>query len=337
MVISNVSLLGQNISQNNNLKDLRYQIIDLQRQISSQKKSENYSGLGTEANSIQRMRAETSQLEGFMKNIDNISTRTEIMSISMSQVTDISREVINNIQLQTQNGEIDLLSLKTVAQENLVFLQDLMNSEHDGRFLFSGTDVNNAPFDNAGTINTNMQNEIANWLNSTQTPSQLLNNVETMSDGNLGYSSTLSTAGDVYARVDTNIEINYTVMGNNDGFRDIMRGMALAANLEFPDPNTDTATEAEFHQILDEIVTIMARGTKAMDQANFDLSSRNSLMENIKGRHLQDTETLTGLVLKTEEVDTAELITKLQTTQNQLTASYEVARIVNSLSLINFI
>ena len=60
-------------------------------------------------------------------------------------------------------------------------------------------------------------------------------------------------------------------------------------------------------------------------------------MKSIADRHETDMATLEGLTGNAENIDTTEAIAKLQSVQTQMTASYEITRIVSQLSLVNFL
>ncbi len=332
-----ISFAGQSKAQSTRLLDLRSSLLDLQRQMATQKRSDDFSGLGVDTGTVQRLRTEGNETSAYMKTIDRISIRTRIMSEAMTEAVDVAREVVNSMRLQIREGDIEIGAVRTIAQENLRFLQELVNSTNNGTYVFAGNDVRNPPLDNMATLNSNMQTEVTDWLNGTQTSNQLIGDVQSMSGTALGYSTSLQSAGDVLVKIDSNVEVNYTVKGDGNGFSDIIKGVALMANLQDPDPAVDVGTKAEFFQIYDEIITTVSQGIQNLDRENFNLSSKNSLMNNIQERHIKDKGILETILAKTENVDLSETIVKLQAVESQLTASYETTRVVSELTLINFI
>lgn len=337
MTLSNISFLGKSLIQTNNLKSLNTNLVDLQRQLATQKKFDNFADIGPDSKRVQRLRADTNSAEVFMKGIDNSKIKINLMSDAMLEITKLAKEVADSIVIQTREGDVEIDAINTVAKGNLSFLDDLLNTDFNGDFLFSGTDVSNEPFASAPTLNTNFQNEISTWLNGTQSAASLISNIQGISGTDLGYSSSLPTAEDVRVRIDTSIEINYSVHADQAGLPDILRGISLAANLKFPDPAVDTGTEADFHQILNEISDLISKGVKELDSANFSLSSQVSLMDNIYERHRNDQNTFEGLVADIEDADSVDIITQIQSLQTQLTASYQASSVIQQLSLVNFI
>lgn len=337
MTSSTVSFSAQTKQQSTQLLDLRNTLNELQRQVTTQKKHENLSGFGTDAQRIQRLRTDNAQSNAYIDTVDRVTLRTTQMSDAMLEISRVAREVTESFTLQTQNGEVDIDAIRTVAQQNLVYLQDLLNSKHGDVYLFAGNASLTAPFDNDTVLNNNIQNEITDWLAGGQTPTQLTTDIEALSGTALGYSTALGGSGDVHAKVDTNVEVNYTVKADSAALTDIVRNIALAANLQYPDPSVDVATDDEFHQIIDSLASSLAAGADALDQDNYNLSNKAKLMQNIQNRHIEDRATLENLIGEAEDVDTTEVLVQLQALQTQMTASFEATNIINSLTLVNFL
>lgn len=337
MTTSSISFLARHNAQTQRLQDMRAQLADLQRQIATQKKTDTLSGHGSDATRVQRLRAERSQATSFIQNIDVVNTRATLMSDAMTQAAEIARQVLDGIALQTREGEVEISTINTIANENLKFLRDLLNTKEGDRYLFSGSDTANAPHDDLLGLNGNFQGEISDWLSGGQSLNQMLADMNGFTPADLGYASSLSTAGSVKAHVDFNLEVDYTVRADSQGFTDIMKGLALAANLDYPDPSVDVGTESEFHAALDEVNALLSSGVKAVETDAFNLNTKISFMQSVQDRHVQDEQTFTTLISGIEDVDTAEVISKLQALDNQLVASYETTSIVNQLSLVNFL
>lgn len=337
MTTSFVSFAAQTKQQSTQLIGLRDSLNDLQRQIATQKKHDTISGFGTDAAEVQRLRTDSDDISAYIDTIDRTRLRGRIMTESLTEITRIAREVAESFTLQTQNGEVDIEAIRTVAQQNLIYLQDLINTKHGDAFVFAGNDSTSAPFDNEILLNNNMQNEITDWLAAGQTPAQLITDVNGFSGNNLGYSTALGASGDVFAKIDVNVEVNYTVKADVSSLQDIVRFVALAANLQYPDPAVDIATDSEFHQIADEIANGLTNAARDLDDENYNLANKVKLMENIQNRHIQDNETLKEIISSTEDADTTEVLVALQALQTQMQASFQATNVINRLSLVNFL
>lgn len=336
-ITSGVSFLGQSTAQQARLKSMQLSLAELQRQMTTQKKFDTYSGLGFDSLTLQKYRMEKGRVDSYLGNITDVTTRINLMSNSMTRASDVGRQLIESIETEVREGDIDLSTIKAMARDNIDFLRDLVNTNIVGRFLFAGSDSTLPPYTNTVGVDTTFQAQVSDWLDGTQTTAQLLTNANTLNANQLGFDPALGASGGVSIRIEETTEIDYTVMGNANGFDDIMRALTFIANLELPDPAVDVATKSQFHDVLDEVLDIAKRGIDTLDAANITLGSKFNLIKNIQTTHEQDKALFENLIGDIEDADTTETITKLQALQTQMTASYEVTRIVSQLSLINFI
>ena len=337
MTIGGTSFQGQANAQANRLRDLQQAVQDLQRQATTQKKHERFSGFGFESLSVQRYRMDLGRLDSYLGNITTASTRIKTMTNSLDFTSKSARELLGAFDTEVLGGEIDVGTIRTIAQNGLAFLQNLVNTELDGRFLFAGSSTQTQPFINDSQLQTTAQTAITDWLNGTQTTAQLIAASEALTTSDLGFDPALSAAGDVSLRIDQTTEVNYTVIGNSNGFEDLMRGFALAANLEIPDELTDVPDLNQFTEVVRYIADTVRRGVDAIDSANARLGSTFTLISSVEESHRQQKALIGGLSDQTENVDTTEVVAKLQILQTQLEASYQITGIVSQLSLVNFL
>ena len=334
---SPVSFLGGFNAQTARFKNLNSVMNDLSRQFATQKKADNFSGLGFDALSVQRYRMDKSRLESYAANIDTAITRVQLMSDSMTRAADIGREVLGSLYSQIRSSEVDMDTVRNIAKQNLQLLQDITNLEIDGRYLFAGSNTGASPVTNLNAAAATAQTQANDWLAGTVTTAQLLNTLNTQAPTALGFDSALSAAGTVSIRIDTNTEVDYTSIASTNGMKEIMAALSIISQLDIPDPSTDVATSADFNDLLDGIVDLSQRGVKKIDDANAKLSGKFNLITTVQENHTEDIGLFETLISKKENVDTAEIATKIQALQTQLTGSYQVASYISQLSLANFL
>jgi flagellar hook-associated protein 3 FlgL len=337
MVSGTTSLIGRTASQNLRLRNLNLQLQDLQRQLSSQKKHASFTGFDTEAFRIQDLRATSDRISVYQNNIDRVKTRVELTLDSVTQIRDIAAEVEDSILIQTREGEVDIERINTIADANLRFLQDLLNTQDGTRNILAGTDSQTPPFESFTNLINNFDNEISDWLDGTQTVNDLFTNVENFTDTDLGLSASLSSAGSVSTRIDEQVTVDFSVLANEEGFKNIIKGLALAQAVQFPDEAVDIGTESEFHQILNQSVDYIRTGVDQLQDINARVSSELNLILGVEENNARDFNLAEGLIAEKEQIDTAEAIVNIQNLETQLTASYEVTRLTSELSLVNFL
>jgi flagellar hook-associated protein 3 FlgL len=330
-ISNNVSLLAQSTSQSNRLSDLRATFDDLERQVTTQKKYANYSGFGTDSVNLQRLHNSQTMTNGYLDNINTVLPRINMMSQNMTQIAQLGTQLLSTINLA---GGANIDTINQVAQQNLGFTKDLTNQQLDGRYLFAGSDAENQPFTDSNTLNSNFSDQINSWLaNGGSAP--LISATDAFSTTNLGLSAGLANSGAVTARIGQSTDIDYTVKADQPGFKDIISAFALLSNLKQPGPG-DTATSAEFNSILSHATDVLTRGVQEMNDANQQLAGKTGLIKSIQDNHTSDTNLLQTQIDSLENADPQTAIINMQSLQNQLTASYQVTKIVSQLSLVNF-
>ena len=332
-VSTNVSFLAQSTSQINRLKDLRASLDDLQRQVTTQKKHDNYGGFGADSLNLQFLRTSKTMTEGYLNNIDTVSARMEMMTKNMTQISQLGSQLLSAINL---GGATDMSSINQFARQNLSFVEELINQKLDGRYLFAGSDAENQPFVDDSTLNSNFINQTNIWLGGGGN-AQLISTTDGFAATNLGLAPGLAASGALTARVNQNLDIDYTAKADQDGFKNILRALTFLANLKYPDPAAgDLATPAEFDEILRHSVDVLTRGVQEMNDSTKQLASKFSLLKGVKESHTSDMQLLLTQIDRIEAVDPSNAIITMQLLQNQLTASYQVTKIVSQLSLVNF-
>lgn len=337
MSTSGISFLGQSQAQSTRLQTLRQQLTDLQRQATTQKKYERMSGFGFGSLRVQNYRMDFNRLESYTSNIDNVNTRIKLMSTSMEQVSTLGRQLASTIGGELLGGNVDMTSIKVVADGALDFIQSLINTNIDGRFLFSGSATNIEPLNSTGPATTVFQADVADWLSGTITTTQLIGNANSYTANQVGFDPGLSAAGPVSIRIDDAAEVDYSVLANMNGFDKILKAITLAANIEIPDPLTDVPNNNDLSDALQGISNLVRQGIEEMDEATASLGGKFNLLNTVQERHNKDLALLQGLIDKEENADTTEVIASMQLLQTQLQASYEITRIVSQLTLVNYL
>lgn len=121
------------------LVGMRDQLNDLQRQLSTGQKSATYAGLGLNRGLSVSLNAQLSQLKGYSNTIDNVNTRTSLMSTVLGRMTDINTEVKSAmVQANSTSGSFGSTVAQQTAQTSLDELLGLLNTQAGDRFLFSG-------------------------------------------------------------------------------------------------------------------------------------------------------------------------------------------------------
>jgi hypothetical protein len=119
--------------------NLQSQFDDLQQQLTTQKKSGTYAGLGPNEGFAIGLRSQVSAIDSFTDTITNVNVRIGIANDAVDRISQIGTEV----KSATETSSLQVTSTgQTTSQANaansLVELVDLLNSQSGDRYLFSG-------------------------------------------------------------------------------------------------------------------------------------------------------------------------------------------------------
>ena len=123
---------------------------DRQIQATSEKKSQNYLGIARESRRLINIENTRSTLERFVSNNEQVDVRLEITEKVVEQFrTTVSnfRQDVNKYASGEKTDAARVRFIQTRAYESLKHIQSLLNTDIDGRYLFSGSKTGTEPVD----------------------------------------------------------------------------------------------------------------------------------------------------------------------------------------------
>lgn len=335
MSTSNVSLLGQTNAQSQRLADLRQQMDNLSRQVTTGQISDTYSGLGTSAEPLLNLNSQQPLLQSYQNNIATVSNTMTLMNNALTNISDVGNQLVTAIQTQLQNSPTNLLNVQQMAKQGLQTVEAMINQNNNGKYLFAGSDSGTPPFTDNSTLNSNIQNQATSWL-ATGDTATYNNTVNGFSATNLGLSAGLAASGNVTTQIGDNQTVDYTIKANQPGFQDIIRALTIVANTPYPS-NADVATPADFQSVMNNALTTAQKGVQEINNTTQQLAGKFDLVNAAKTTNTSDLTLVQNQISTLENADTTTAISEMQALQTQLTASYQVTNMVSKLSLVNFI
>jgi flagellar hook-associated protein 3 FlgL len=257
-----------------------------------------------------------------------------VMDEAMSTITEAARDTLQRLRAQMQDTVPPAQILSDESATKLQNITAKLNAQVNDRYVFSGDDIFNPPFNNLAALNTSLSGEIAGWLAGPTTAASVAADARTYNGTALGISSTSLTAGRLAVRGDDNTDIDYTVMASQPGFSDVLRGLAVISNLPAP---TTPAEQDNYWSVVNGVIDLLDTGTKQIDQYQGILGNKAKLVDDLLAQHSEKQGSFETFIGTIEDVDMADASTRLTYIQTQLQASYSVIAAVKDLSLINFI
>jgi flagellin-like hook-associated protein FlgL len=151
MTVSGVGTTATFVAQS--LTSLRAQLDDLQRQLSTGQKVTTYSGISSQAQLLVGLNSQLGAITSFQDSNNMVNTRLSIAQTALTQFDSVSQTVQSSAMLsQYAAGPNGQTVDQTFAGNQLDQLLNLLNTQSDGRYLFSGAAVDQPSVANSGTI-----------------------------------------------------------------------------------------------------------------------------------------------------------------------------------------
>lgn len=139
--ISNITLINQMLRTQDRL-------FDLETQVTSGKKSQDYLGISVNSQRLVNLENTKTQLERFVDNNTQQEVRLNIQDTVVEGIRKTVREFqvsLNNYSNSDLRNEEKVEEIQAAAYRGLVSMQNLLNTDVAGRFIFSGSRVGNEP------------------------------------------------------------------------------------------------------------------------------------------------------------------------------------------------
>jgi flagellin-like hook-associated protein FlgL len=139
MTITATGTGAYRLAKPNQFVATRGQLDDLQRQLVTKKKSETFAGLGLDRNTSLDLNNKLSTLEGYLTGIQRADVNLKLMTQGVENFTKLINETKSDVRagsyLPSSTGRS---APQVLAEEKFKQVLDLLNTDVNGRYLFSG-------------------------------------------------------------------------------------------------------------------------------------------------------------------------------------------------------
>lgn len=142
------------LATNNTLVNLllrtQQRIVEGQVQVTSEKVSQTYAGIGTEAQRLVNLETTSAALERFTRNNDAMQLRLDTTATVLDGAKEVIRDFRNALDTFNSSGvktEAAVQDIQEWAFRSLQSMQALLNTQADGRYVLSGARVQTPPVD----------------------------------------------------------------------------------------------------------------------------------------------------------------------------------------------
>lgn len=356
-MISNVGTFAQNELLRSRLTETQADLNRLQVQVSSGKKSVDYSGLREGARLSLSLRSTRSTNEAFLQTNIVTKTRMEQTQTVLQRMKDISVEVRNAAwsamspaNLSSTQGNA---ALKAQASAALQEMTQLLNTQIDGFHLFAGRETDSAPMIDPGNITTpgSPMGNVASIVaavpldDTAASGDTLYDSIVSHLDGSTvgvipGSSPARYYNGEYDAsrealmvvRVDAGFDISYGINGRDNSINNIMQSLYALSTVDL-----SATTDGGFRQIARRAAADLELGQDTVVEEMGELGVKQAQIKELTTRQENFITTIDVQLGDIEDVDMTEAISRLTFTQNALEASYRMIAAVRDLSLVRYL
>lgn len=317
--MSRIATIAQNRFSVFTALNTQERLFEAQTQVGTGLKAQDFAGLGREAGRLISVKNEFERVEQFRFNIETTERRLELMSFSLDRVERIAHEFRTTLADAKNGDTANVIGLPALAQGLLDQIVDLLNVKDESRFLFSGGNIQNKPVD----LN-----------NGTYTP-------PTVPPFPAAADTDWYGGDDVtqQARIDEDFVVNYGVRANEPAIERVIRAFDAISEISFSSP----PSTAEVTAVNDAIALLTVAienppvGEKTLTEVFSEVELNRVLLNDVDTKHENFAAFAEQSIIDIEQVDPAEAITRLNTEQVTLEASFATIARIQSLSLVKFL
>ncbi|MDK3016720.1 flagellin [Pseudodonghicola flavimaris] len=355
--ISRVSSLQLNTANRSYVASATKLLQTAGQELSTGVKADIFADLGASAALDLTLRAREANTQAYLTSNDILDSKLQAMLTSVDAARESADSVLQTSIVNASRGTTGVSALNEEAEAALESIIASLNISFNGDYLFSGIDSDAQPLSRWDEIDTETGTSPAQLLSGIvgSGPATLAEAEDMIARFDAFFDSANADASEnfegvffngtpaqaadgtpsarVTARLDADQSLEYGVQANDQGFRDILKGLAMLAVVDVSTIEDD----ATYKAWMEAANTALGNGVEGALGASADIGFNQQVVENASTR-LGDL----SLVQQTqiaayENVDPYEAATRVENLQYQLEASYTVTAKLSQMSLLNYL
>ncbi len=307
----------------------------LQIQAATGRRGESYSDIAPAANQALSLENSYMRVKRYQDNISLADQKIDDFESAMASMQDIAEQFKTLLTGALNANNADLISLSTQAQSMLDSIQNSLNKQVDGKYLFAGSMTNTRPVDTTRwgapmPIPTNFNAPAAYTvpaLPATPTTFPVVIGANATSEYFGYYMGNTATQT---IRADDNLSVSIGTTASNPAFAQLIYALRLAATI-------GAAPTAEQNDRLEGANTIMTTVIGSLADIRSNIGAQGRLLLDTKESHGAYLGKVEDLVQDLQSADIPQTMARLSAEQTQLEASFMTISRLNQVSLVNFL
>ena len=146
--MTRIASLAASTALVNQILNTQRRIFDAQSQVASEKKSQEYSGIAEDSERLVNLENTKLTLDEYIRNNETERFRLNIANTALGSIRETIKEFRDQLSAYKSGGLTDKTNVANVqeaAHRALIAMEGFLNTEADGRFMFSGARVRTEP------------------------------------------------------------------------------------------------------------------------------------------------------------------------------------------------
>ena len=356
--VGRLSTLQFNLSNRNGIKQTTQLLQKAGQEVSTGRRADIYADLGPRAANASKLRMREEQTQTYMLDNELLGNKLSAMLTSVDSMREQVQDVLEIAMANASspaNGAFTLQSQASAAMESVI---STLNLKYNGEHVFAGTRSGDAPmmrWDQTNAATGLSPNDVVSGIvaggisdvasvqalsaefdlvfDSADTSNPARNFEQTFYVGSPQLDSSGQPNNRVSARLSPGQELKYGVQANDQGLRDIVKGLSMLVSVDV----SEISDPAAYQEYMSLVVDTLAQGQEGALALSAQIGFNQQVVETAQER-LTDLslvhQTQIGIY---ENVDPYEAITRMTNLETQLQASYEVTARLSSLTILNAI
>ena len=140
-MLKSISTFGVFAQRSDNLRSLEADLAQRLNESSTGRKSDVAGDIGVEVSVLTELRSMKSENDSFLSSIETFERRAEFMVDALNTTDGAVSSLIGTVVLNLPDADQTVGTLRDAANAALTQIVDTLNTSADGRFLFSGVDI----------------------------------------------------------------------------------------------------------------------------------------------------------------------------------------------------
>ncbi|MDD3021072.1 MAG: flagellin [Alphaproteobacteria bacterium] len=281
---------------------LQVKYSDINTQISSGLKSQNYKGISSDTQYLLSVESAIDRLEAYNTNTNIVLANVNTMYEALGQVEDMANSMLTAVTAALGGGQVPTAVTANQASNALDETQSVLNMKIGNRYVFAGTNIDTPPVDLTDPA----------WV--PQTSPSVVNS--SYYQGNSTITSVQSSESHV---------ISYGVLASDPAFEQLFRAYNLVLN------NSGSITE------LTEASGLIRSAIDGIANVRSNLSINAKSMEDQIYQNEQDKVYLKELTSNIKETDIPSASVQITEIQTQMEAAYSSSVRILNLNLHDYL